>query len=89
MRKRRDIFLNSLPSNKVMSIFSVSQPTVNYSTIGDQIYGEVREWLNRTVSKTVVRVSVPWVRIPPSPPCIPDSAVNCKLSALKPATRGL
>ena len=28
----------------------------------------MREWLNRTVSKTVVRVSVPWVRIPPSPP---------------------
>ncbi len=25
------------------------------------------EWLNVTVSKTVVRASVPWVRIPPSP----------------------
>ena len=30
--------------------------------------GEVREWLNRAVSKTVVPYKVPWVRIPPSPP---------------------
>src|SRR5262250_619046 len=30
--------------------------------------GEVREWLNRAVSKTVVPLRVPWVRIPPSPP---------------------
>ena len=30
--------------------------------------GEVREWLNRAVSKTVVLARVPWVRIPPSPP---------------------
>lgn len=32
--------------------------------------GEVREWLNRSVSKTDVRVTVPWVRIPPSPPLL-------------------
>ena len=31
-------------------------------------HGEVQEWLNWTVSKTVVRATVPWVRIPPSPP---------------------
>lgn len=30
--------------------------------------GEVTEWPIVTVSKTVVRASVPWVRIPPSPP---------------------
>jgi hypothetical protein len=30
--------------------------------------GEVPEWSIGTVSKTVVRASVPWVRIPPSPP---------------------
>lgn len=30
--------------------------------------GEVREWLNRAVSKTVEPERVPWVRIPPSPP---------------------
>ena len=30
--------------------------------------GEVREWPNRAVSKTAVRVTGPWVRIPPSPP---------------------
>ena len=29
--------------------------------------GEVPEWLNGADSKSVVRVSVPWVRIPPSP----------------------
>ncbi len=30
--------------------------------------GEVPEWLNGPVLKTGVRASVPWVRIPPSPP---------------------
>lgn len=30
--------------------------------------GGVLEWSNRTVSKTVVRATVPWVRIPPPPP---------------------
>ena len=30
--------------------------------------GEVPEWSNGTVSKTVVPSRVPWVRIPPSPP---------------------
>ena len=32
------------------------------------IDGEVQEWLNWTVSKTVVPATVPRVRIPPSPP---------------------
>jgi hypothetical protein len=31
-------------------------------------HGEVPEWPIGAVSKTVVRASVPWVRIPPSPP---------------------
>ena len=35
---------------------------------GRTCQGEVREWLNRTVSKTVVGETSPWVRIPPSPP---------------------
>ena len=30
--------------------------------------GEVPEWLNGPVSKTGIRASVSWVRIPPSPP---------------------
>jgi hypothetical protein len=30
--------------------------------------GEVAEWSNAPVLKTGVRASVPWVRIPPSPP---------------------
>jgi len=36
--------------------------------MGSQVdwkYGEVREWLNRAVSKTVEPLRVPWVRIPP------------------------
>ena len=32
--------------------------------------GEVPEWSIGPVSKTGVRASVPWVRIPPSPPLI-------------------
>src|SRR5688500_18236949 len=32
--------------------------------------GEVPEWLNGAVSKTVDRASGPWVRIPPSPPSL-------------------
>ena len=32
--------------------------------------GEVPEWLNGAVSKTVERLRVPGVRIPPSPPFI-------------------
>ena len=34
----------------------------------DPCEGEVPEWLNGAVSKTVVRASVPRVRIPLSPP---------------------
>ena len=34
----------------------------------DSFHGEVTEWLNVAVSKTVVRESVPRVRIPLSPP---------------------
>ncbi len=33
--------------------------------------GEVPEWSNGAVSKTVDRASGPWVRIPPSPPLLP------------------
>src|ERR1700684_1135658 len=31
-------------------------------------YGGMREWPNRTVSKTVVSARAPWVRIPLPPP---------------------
>jgi hypothetical protein len=34
--------------------------------------GEVTEWPNVAVSKTVGRASVPWVQIPPSPPVYND-----------------
>ena len=39
-------------------------------------FGEVLEWLNRPVSKTGVRVTVPRVRIPPSPPLAPAKAFS-------------
>ena len=39
--------------------------------------GEVPEWSIGTVSKTVVRASVPWVRIPPSPPAAASQASRC------------
>src|SRR5215207_4899947 len=39
--------------------------------------GEVPEWSIGTVSKTVVRASVPWVRIPPSPPTFAAQQRGC------------
>src|SRR5215471_20128008 len=39
--------------------------------------GEVPEWSIGTVSKTVVRASVPWVRIPPSPPTYAAQQRGC------------
>src|SRR5437879_4912536 len=47
--------------------------------------GEVPEWSIGTVSKTVVRASVPWVRIPPSPPASPASTFLWLLERLNPA----
>src|SRR5712664_2421472 len=47
--------------------------------------GEVPEWSIGTVSKTVVRASVPWVRIPPSPPISPPLTILCRNRALKKA----
>ena len=37
--------------------------------------GEVPEWSNGAVSKTVDRASGPWVRIPPSPPIPPEPTI--------------
>ena len=49
--------------------------------------GEVPEWPKGTVSKTVWRVSVTWVRIPPSPPpittvcCVTEPTVSLAIRA--------
>ena len=40
----------------------------SFLRLGSRNKGEVPEWSNGTVSKTVVAVRSPWVRIPPSPP---------------------
>ena len=37
------------------------------------LIGEVPEWPNGAVSKTAVRVTVPRVRIPPSPPLVAEA----------------
>src|ERR1051325_11527795 len=53
--------------------------------------GEVREWLNRAVSKTVVPARVPWVRIPPSPPLDERSIFDADLgyTSVNPFSRGV
>lgn len=38
--------------------------------------GELPEWLNGAVSKTVVSAREPWVQIPDSPPLISVKAFN-------------
>jgi signal peptidase I len=43
-------------------------------------FGEVAEWSNVPDSKSGVRVSVPWVRIPPSPP-IPPCTTGVRIRA--------
>jgi hypothetical protein len=56
---------------------------------GRQSDGEVPEWSIGAVSKTVVRASVPWVRIPPSPPAkYLMLRINLKASLSCPSVRG-
>ncbi len=45
------------------------------------MFGEVSEWSNEMVLKTIVRVFVPWVRIPPSP----DYNMNLIMKEISPA----
>ena len=52
------------PQPRSRSLASLQQD----GTILGRNHGEVREWLNRAVSKTVEPSRAPWVRIPPSPP---------------------
>ena len=56
---------------KNWSIPSPVDPSAEVVVLGSievENYGEVPEWSNGAVSKTVDRASGPWVRIPPSPP---------------------
>src|ERR1700754_165483 len=41
------------------------------------VHGEVAEWSNVPDSKSGVRLSVPWVRIPPSPPVKTKASQQC------------
>jgi hypothetical protein len=43
-------------------------PSIIRPHANDRLPGEVAEWSNVPDSKSGVRVTVPWVRIPPSPP---------------------
>ena len=52
-----------------LQLIAVNQPLSNpKSKIGNPKPGEVQEWLNWQHWKCCVRETVPWVRIPPSPP---------------------
>jgi hypothetical protein len=65
---RRDVTVPAgiryaLPSNSCLkSSFWILTPDFCFS------FGEVQEWLNWQHWKCCVRGTVPWVRIPPSPP---------------------
>ena len=48
--------------------YGISRTACRDQTTRQPVCGEVPEWSNGAVSKTVERVSVPRVRIPPSPP---------------------
>ena len=50
-----------------------SRPPRSWARLGGAADGGVPERSNGAVSKTVVRASVPWVRIPPPPPASPCS----------------
>ena len=64
---------------------SLSATTRRFELRRDQ--GEVPEWSNGAVSKTVDHASGPWVRIPPSPPvsrrasALPESRVRLTVVA--------
>src|SRR5688572_2210195 len=66
VRARLTIILH--PSSLILHPFSRSLDISGREPLSLTVRGEVREWLNRTVSKIVVPLRVPWVRIPPSPP---------------------
>ena len=63
---------------QALQVLKVQVQSVDNRSRGKEIYrggmdsevlsGRVLEWSNRTVSKTVVPATVPWVRIPPLPP---------------------
>jgi hypothetical protein len=44
------------------------------------VFGEVAEWLKAAVLKTVERLRVPGVRIPPSPPLVSVAILSNKNS---------
>ena len=62
---------------QALQVLKVQVQSVDNRSRGKEIYrggmdsevlsGRVLEWSNRTVSKTVVPATVPWVRIPPLP----------------------
>ena len=60
----------STKMNQIKEIFIPPSPGI-YKFINKcniQVNGEVAEWSKAPVLKTGERASVPWVRIPPSPP---------------------
>ncbi len=66
---RRKSTEGSNPSLSAIAPPALPQPEVKGRQLATSS-GEVPEWSIGAVSKTVERESVPWVRIPPSPPSI-------------------
>ncbi len=57
-----------LPNTRFSSVFGYFTRADSCITYIMPHFGEVPEWSNGLDSKSSVRVTVPWVRIPPSPP---------------------
>ncbi len=60
--------------SEIWLIFFTQPPLITYKKPNTQTFvGGVAEWLNAPVLKTDVGESLPWVRIPPPPPQIPNT----------------
>jgi hypothetical protein len=62
---RREDYHPALRKTSSSNVFHIQRKSLCSAAVG-----EVTEWFKVPVLKTGVRESVPWVRIPPSPPNI-------------------
>ncbi len=65
------------PLTKKSALQPSNDPARHPRTNDPQKHGEVAEWSIAPVSKTGVGASLPWVRIPPSPPNRPTPSGYC------------
>ena len=80
------------PSNRsgiAKSALQAPEAPARQRAIDDpQKHGEVAEWSIAPVSKTGVGASLPWVRIPPSPPPTPISVFSLRVAPYFPCDFG-